>query len=445
MIKEEQTLAGRLESLYARRTFGIKLGLDVEESILAAMGNPERSFLPVHVAGTNGKGSVCAMVESVFRQAGFRTGLYTSPHLVRFNERIRVEGRAISDSELLALWAEGEKAEQQAAAGGDWTESTFFEFTTALAFDFFRQRRVQVGVVEVGMGGRLDATNVVTPLVSVITPVSLEHTEYLGRTVTAIAAEKCGIIKTGRPVVFAQPDPDAAAVVGRTARERGCRCVNALDAVRVERVKQDLDGQKLRVESENQAYGVIHVKLLGKHQLLNTALAVAALEEAFEAMGRPVPVEAVKAGLESASWPGRLQILEKDPVTLLDGGHNPAAAAVLAEALKELTGKKPIGLICGMCGDKDMAGFFKPLAKRVKRVWTVRLKTPRSAEPEQVALAAKSLGLAAEPAGLALARQEARAWAREQGGAVCIAGSLFLAGEVLEMIEAAKAAGADHA
>jgi dihydrofolate synthase/folylpolyglutamate synthase len=430
--KEDQALANRLEALYARRTFGIKLGLEVEESILAALGNPERSFLPLHVAGTNGKGSVCAMMESVFRQAGFRTGLYTSPHLVRFNERIQTGGVPVSDADLLALWEIGEAAEKEAAAGGDWKESTFFEFTTALAFEYFRRARVQVGVVEVGMGGRLDATNVVLPLASVIAPVSLEHMEYLGSTIQAIAGEKCGIIKKGRPVVYAQPDPEAEAVVARTARERGSRCVNALDSVRVERVKQDLDGQKVRIESESQSYGVVRLSLLGRHQLMNAALAVAALETAFEEMGRPLPKEAVTAGLEAARWPGRLQILEKEPVTILDGGHNPAAAAVLGDALKELAGKKPVGLICGMCGDKDMAGFFKPLAKRLRRVWAVRLKTPRSADPEQVALKARKMGLVATVSDLAAARAEARAWALEQGGAVCIAGSLFLAGEVLE-------------
>jgi dihydrofolate synthase/folylpolyglutamate synthase len=430
--KEDQALANRLEALYARRTFGIKLGLEVEESILAALGNPERSFLPLHVAGTNGKGSVCAMMESVFRQAGFRTGLYTSPHLVRFNERIQTGGVPVSDADLLALWEIGEAAEKEAAAGGDWKESTFFEFTTALAFEYFRRARVQVGVVEVGMGGRLDATNVVLPLASVIAPVSLEHMEYLGSTIQAIAGEKCGIIKKGRPVVYAQPDPEAEAVVARTARERGSRCVNALDSVRVERVKQDLDGQKVRIESESQSYGVVRLSLLGRHQLMNAALAVAALETAFEEMGRPLPKEAVTAGLEAARWPGRLQILETEPVTILDGGHNPAAAAVLGDALKELAGKKPVGLICGMCGDKDMAGFFKPLAKRLRRVWAVRLKTPRSADPEQVALKARKMGLVATVSDLAAARAEARAWALEQGGAVCIAGSLFLAGEVLE-------------
>jgi dihydrofolate synthase/folylpolyglutamate synthase len=200
--------------------------------------------------------------------------------------------------------------------------------------------------------------------------------EYLGSTIQAIAGEKCGIIKKGRPVVYAQPDPEAEAVVARTARERGSRCVNALDSVRVERVKQDLDGQKVRIESESQSYGVVRLSLLGRHQLMNAALAVAALETAFEEMGRPLPKEAVTAGLEAARWPGRLQILETEPVTILDGGHNPAAAAVLGDALKELAGKKPVGLICGMCGDKDMAGFFKPLAKRrvapIRNRWRLR-------------------------------------------------------------------------
>jgi dihydrofolate synthase/folylpolyglutamate synthase len=438
MQTEAQTLAVRLESLYARRSFGIKLGLEVEELILEALGHPERSFLPVHVAGTNGKGSVCAMLESIFRHAGFRTGLYTSPHLVRFNERMKAAGIPVSDDELLALWTAGEAAEKRAAKGTDWTESTFFEFTTALAFEFFRRHAVQLGVVEVGMGGRLDATNVVTPLVSAITPVSLEHMEYLGPTVAAIAGEKCGIIKPGRPVVYVQPDPEAEEVVVRTASQRGCRCVNALETIRVERVKQDLDGQKVRVESGDQSYGVLKMNLLGRHQLMNIALAVAAAEESFAAMKMRIPVEAVKKGLEAACWPGRLQVLEKEPVTILDGGHNPGAALALAEALKELAGKKPLGLICGMCGDKDMAGFFKPLARRVKRMWAVRLKTPRSVDPAVLAMAAKKLGIQAETAGLAEAREAARAWAAESGGAVLIAGSLFLAGEVLEGVEHEK-------
>ncbi len=432
---DKQTLADRLEQLYARRTFGVKLGLDVEQAILKALDNPERAFLPVHVAGTNGKGSVCTMLESMFRRAGLRTGLYTSPHLVRFNERIQVNGKSVSDAELLDLWDTGEKAEKQASAGLDWAESTFFEFTTALAFDYFKRSAVQVGVVEVGMGGRLDATNVLTPLVSVITPVSLEHMEYLGRDVATIAGEKCGIIKPGRPVVYAQPDPAAEEVVVRTAARLGCRCVNATDAVRVERIRQNLDGQKVRIESADQAYGVVQLKLLGRHQLMNCAVAVAALEEAFSAMGLPVPVEAVKAGLEAAVWPGRLQVLEKEPITILDGGHNPGAAAALAEALKELGGKKPVGLICGMCGDKDIAGFFGPLARRLKKVWAVGLRTPRSVAPSQIVETAFAFGLRAEVLTLAEARKAARKWALETGGVVCVAGSLFLAGEVLEMEE----------
>ncbi len=431
MPTETKSLAVRLEQLYARRTFGIKLGLEVEETLLKALGNPERAFLPVHVAGTNGKGSVCTMLESIFRRAGLRTGLYTSPHLVRFNERIQVNGKPVPDADLLELWQVGEKAERQVAGGHDGTESTFFEFTTALAFEYFRRCAVQVGVVEVGMGGRLDATNVVTPLVSVITPVSLEHMEYLGRDVATIAGEKCGIIKPGRPVVYAQPDSEAAAVVIRVASERGCRCINAMEAVRVERIRQDLDGQKVRIESADQSYGVVRIKLLGRHQLVNVALAVAAMEEAFAAMGLPVPVEAVRAGLEDAVWPGRLQILEKEPLTILDGGHNPGAAQALAEALKELAGKKPVGLICGMCGDKDMAGFFGPIARRLKRVWAVRLTTPRSVDPARIVETTFAFGLRAETATLSEAREAARKWALEAGGVVCVAGSLFLAGEVL--------------
>jgi len=200
----------------------------------------------------------------------------------------------------------------------------------------------------------------------------------------------------------------------------------------VERVAQDLDGQKIRLASENQDYGTVRLRLLGRHQAMNAAVAVTAVEEAFSAMGLPTPVAAVKNGLAETEWPGRLQVLGKEPTTILDGGHNPGAAMILAEALKELGGARGVGLICGMCGDKDIAGFLKPLARSVKRLWAVPLRTARGADPARILEAAFALGIPSETASLAEARQAARRWALARGGGVCIAGSLFLAGEVLE-------------
>jgi len=429
---EGTDLTGRLEALFQRRTFGIKPGLEVEQALLEAMGHPERAYASIHVAGTNGKGSICAMIAAVLEKAGFPTGLYTSPHLVRFHERMRVNGVSVTDAELLALWEKGEEAERRAFPSGERT-ATFFEFTTALAFEFFRRRGVRVAVIEVGMGGRLDATNVLEPLVSVIAPVGLDHQAYLGPDLSSIAREKCGIIKAGRPVIYAQTDPEAEAVILRSAAERGSRAVNAAEWARVTRQRQTLDGQRIRIETANADYGLMRLPLLGRHQLLNVAAAVTALEVAFGELGLPLSTNTVQAGLESVRWPGRLQILGRDPLLLLDGAHNPPAAAVLANALREIVGRRPVGLVCGMCEDKDQQGFFSVLASRLRRVWTVPLRTPRSSDPEALARLARQRGLEAEAeATLTEAREKAVRWAREEGGAVCLAGSLFLVGEVLE-------------
>ncbi len=427
-------LKSRLEMLFQRRTFGIKPGLEVERALMESLGHPERSFAALHVAGTNGKGSICAMMAAILQAAGLTTGLYTSPHLVRFNERMRINGVPVKDEELLELWRAGEEAERRAFPHRE-REATFFEFTTALAFEFFRRKKIQVAVVEVGMGGRLDATNVIEePLVTVLAPIGLDHREYLGPDIPSIAREKCGIIKPGRPVVYAQNEWAAEEAILRMADERRCRTIKAAEEVRVVRIRQTLDGQILRVESRIGEYGRIHLPLLGRHQLLNAAVAVAALETAFGELGIPLSLDAVRNGLESVRWPGRLQVLRRQPLVLLDGAHNPPAAAVLSKSLQELAGRKPVGLVCGMCGDKDTESFFAELAPRLRRVWAVPLRTPRSADPHAIARLASRRGLTAEALDhLAEARDKAIQWAREEEGVVCLAGSLFLAGEVLEL------------
>lgn len=427
-----RNLSESLQKLYALRTFGIKPGLDPIRGLAEGLGNPQQSFLSIHVAGTNGKGSVCAMLASILRAAGFRTGLYTSPHLVRFNERIEVNGTAIPDEELADLFDTLEPV--AARLSGQGTASTFFEFTTALAFEHFRRQKVQMAVVETGLGGRLDATNIVLPLMSVITRIGIDHTAYLGDTIELIAGEKAGIIKDGRPVVCGATPDEAREVIRSVAAQRRALFIDATEAVAVRRVSQTLAGQKLAVASGECDYGTVLLALLGRHQLENVATAVAAAETLAEAGRLSLPADAIRRGLEQARWPGRLELLESHPPLLLDGAHNPDAARVLAAALKDLFRKRPLALVWGMCSDKDALGFSGALGGLVDACWPVALATERSRSQAELARMAESRGWETHTAAaLPESLESARAWARERDGAVCVAGSLYLVGEVLAL------------
>lgn len=425
-------LARSLERLYALRTFGIKPGLETTLALLDRLGNPQDSFAAVHVAGTNGKGSTCAMLEAVLRKTGLRVGLYTSPHLIRFNERIRVNGVEIGDEALAALFDDMEPHAAAVAATG--REATFFEFTTALAFEHFRREKVQVAVVETGLGGRLDSTNVLTPLISVITRIGLEHTAYLGDTLEAIAGEKAGIIKPGRPVVCGATPPEALAVIRKTAGCRKAPFTYVGDSVSVRRVAQDLDGQKVSIAGSDAGYKPVTLKLLGKHQLENCATAVAALESLASCSPLAIPPEVIQAGLAEAVWPGRLDLLSREPPVILDGAHNPDGARTLATALHELFKRKKVALVWGMCDDKDALGFAKAMGAAVKRCWAVPIDTERSLAPGKLLQIARTEGWQAVASTLPEALEEAKSWARDNDGAVCIAGSLYLAGEVLDKV-----------
>jgi dihydrofolate synthase/folylpolyglutamate synthase len=427
------TTEDRLQKLYALQTHGIKPGLETTLALLERLGNPERSFAAFHVAGTNGKGSVCAMLDSILRAAGLPVGLYTSPHLVRFNERIRVNGACVTDEELAALFDTIEPI--MAAVVAEGRQPTFFEVTTAMAFEHFRRKGAKLVVLETGMGGRLDATNVVTPLVSIVTRIDLDHMQYLGPTLEAIAREKGGILMPGRPAVLgAMPEP-AAAELRAIARDRKAPLTDSVASVSVRRVSQSLTGQKLALATAAGDLGTVTLPLLGRHQLENVATVLAALEAVAAASPIRLPPEIVRRGLESVSWPGRLQVLSQEPPTLLDGAHNPDAARVLAAALKELFKKRPIGLVWGMCSDKDSAGFAAAMPDAVNRCWAVPIRSERRRPTaELAALAQRRRWAVTECATVPAALAAAREWALAENGAVCIAGSLFLVGEVLESL-----------
>ncbi|OQA27035.1 MAG: Folylpolyglutamate synthase [Verrucomicrobia bacterium ADurb.Bin345] len=425
-------LGDRLTQLYARTAAGVKFDLEVTRRLLDRIGNPQSGMSFVHVAGTNGKGSVCAMIESVCRAAGFRTGLYTSPHLVKFNERIRVAGRDIEDAELVELFNLVDPHDRALAAMPDGREATFFELTTVMALEHFRRSGVKLAVLETGMGGRLDATNVVTPLVSVITRIGIEHREFLGDTLEKIAAEKAGIIKPGVGVVCGAMDPAAREVIERTAAKRNAPFIPAEESVSVRRAGPGaFPRQKVKIESENSSYPVLQLPLAGSYQLENVATAVAALEYLGQTSPFSPDETAVKKGLESVSWPGRCQLLSEHPPVVLDVAHNPDAARALAAALRELAGRRKVALVLGLLSDKDGRGIMAELAPLAGRCLVVPLHTPRAMRVEDLLACARQAGVEASLSNLAEARAAAVAWAREHDGVVCIAGSLYLAGEVL--------------
>lgn len=344
----ELSYGALLDQLFPRLTGGIRWGLGRTRRMLAAVGDPQTAYPAIHIAGTNGKGSVAAIMESVLRRAGLHTGLYTSPHLVDFRERIRIDGCPIAESELLAtarrLWPEVEAE-----------APSFFEAATAIAFLALQRAGVDVAVVEVGMGGRLDSTNVVDPDVVVITNVAMDHAQYLGDDLPTIAAEKAGVIKPGVPVVTGETDPSVLAVIRRTAAERGA----VVHVVEPPVAEFDARGTTA-VLGTRWGERSLRVPLAGQHQALNLAVAVRALELMPEAR-RPDRTALVE-GVASVAWPGRLQSETLDGVTwIFDVAHNAAGTRSLLDALPVLRPRRPLVALIGVLGDKDWNAMLPPV------------------------------------------------------------------------------------
>jgi len=425
-----ETLEARLFSL-ARH--GMKLGLDRMERALAALGDPHRAAPVLHVAGTNGKGSTCAFLDAALREAGLRTGLYTSPHLERFAERFRVDGVAATESQLVGIWDELGRRVPGALAGAD--ALTFFELTTLLGFLHFARERVQVQVLEVGLGGRLDATNVVRPVAACITSIGLEHREFLGDTLAAIAGEKAGIVKPGVPAIVAAQEPEAAEVVRRIARERAAPLAmeGADFSIRTEK-------GSFRYDSERWHLGGFSIGLRGPHQLSNAAVAVRALEEAAAA-GLPVTAEHARRGLRDATWPGRLETVRTRPEAVLDGAHNPPAARALARSVRELFAGRRVRLVLGILGDKDAAAILRELAPVAAEIVVTAPASPRALPAADLAALARPLHPCvevAEPAPRALELVLRRSDAHD---VVLVCGSLYLVGEVRAALRGEAAGG----
>ncbi len=409
-----------LAYLYGLQQFGIKLGLDNIRSLLQRLDHPERGYAIVHVGGSNGKGSVSAALARIFQEAGLRVGLYTSPHLHSFTERIQVDGRPIAEGEAAALIDDLRNRSQGIPA-------TFFEFTTAMALLFFKQRQVDIAVLEVGMGGRLDATNAVLPRVSVITPVCRDHAEHLGPDLAAIAAEKGGIIKAGVPLVIGRQDPAALAVLQRQAE--------ALAAPAF------LCGRDFSVRSAEDRFDYVGLDLNltglqpglpGKHQQQNMALALAAAE-LLRRQGVELPEEALRRGVEQVRWPGRLEWWAGERKILLDGAHNEGGATVLADYLRSLT-VTGIRWVVGAKAQKEIGGILAPLLPLVSALYVTEPPVDTPLAPDEVVRLADQAGVPARAyASPAVALAAALADLRP-GEIVLVAGSLFLVAAAREFL-----------
>ncbi len=412
----------RLAELFGRRRFSIKPGIERIAALLERHGHPERSFAAIHVAGTNGKGSTAAFLAAMLTRAGYCTGLFTSPHLVSYTERFQINGIAISRERLDDLIAD--------LLDSAAPEETFFELTTALACRWFAENRVQIAVLEAGMGGRSDATAAVPGIATIITPVSLDHCQWLGNSLQAIATEKIAIAEPGSTVISAAQEPGVRETIENYCREHGNRLVLA-----------DRDFSMVRTASNSLAFqsaagplDELTPGLSGRYQTGNAAVALAAVEE-LASLGFPVGEQALRSGLAAARWPGRMELVRLADGTelLLDGAHNPAGARALAEALDEYTDRGMI-LLLGMMEDKDQQGILQILLQQVRQAITVTLAQERAVSDSELAAACSRRGSPALPGGsvaegLAIARRTAKS-----GELIVCAGSLFLVGELKALL-----------
>ncbi|MGB8761247.1 MAG: folylpolyglutamate synthase/dihydrofolate synthase family protein [Candidatus Sulfotelmatobacter sp.] len=417
--------------------------------LLNALDHPERRFPSVLIAGTNGKGSTAATLASILRASGLKTGLYTSPHLMRINERIQVDGEEISDDDFAALQGEVDRVAEKLVERAElpWHPS-FFEMMTAIAFEHFAREKVDLAVLEVGMGGRLDATNVVDPRVSLITDIALDHQKFLGNTVGEIAREKVGIIRPGGAVVTLPQQPEANDVIGNTILDLGARAVNAVPYVPpvspgsaqylVPGAEKDKSGFVYRYPVAVLGEEIlVETPLVGRHQLRNVALAVAAAVELNQQGITGITAKSIARGIRGTRWPGRFQVIAARagrPEMVLDVAHNPAGAWALRAALSERYEDRPLIFVFGAMRDKAISEMTEILFPLAERVIATRPQNPRAASPEEIQRAAERTGVDVETVeDVKLAVQRARVLA-SAATVVVITGSIYLVGEVMSII-----------
>ena len=403
-----------------------KPGLERIKTLCEALGNPQDDLRFIHVAGTNGKGSFCSMTESILRAAGYKVGLYTSPYIYRFNERMRVNGEDIPDTTLAEI------TEYVKPVADSMTDKpTEFELITAIAFEYFKRERVDVVVLECGMGGRLDSTNVIkNPYLSVITGISLDHTAFLGDTVEKIALEKAGIIKDSAPVLFGGEDSGAKAVISSVAAERKSN-IYFTDYSSLKITKTSLEGSVFDYKDLQN----VHISLLGLYQPRNAALVLEGIK-ILNSRGLNIPEEAIRAGLSSAKWRARFEIIASEPTTIFDGAHNPEGIAAAVESIKQYFGTKKLVLVSGVLKDKDYNTIADSMAEVISDAFTITPDNPRALSAEEFSAVLSKRGINALPTeGIGEALRLGRARAAELGTALCCLGSLYTYVEVINSIK----------
>ncbi|UCD34911.1 MAG: bifunctional folylpolyglutamate synthase/dihydrofolate synthase [Nitrospiraceae bacterium] len=421
--------------LYGLQKHGIKLGLANITGLMSLLGNPHRSFRSIHIAGTNGKGSTAAALASILSTQGLSVGLYTSPHLVSFTERIRVNNEQIAESDVIDL-----AARVRSCIGGSGLNPTFFEFVTAMAFYHFSRRKTEWAVIETGMGGRLDATNVLSPEAVIITNISYDHAEFLGETLAEIAREKAGIIKQGVPVITASLAPEIVSLLEETARDMHAE-FHAYGKDFSGTVDRSDDRQITISYRGYETISGLTAPLPGDHQLYNICLAVRACE-ILRRRGLPLSEETMRKGLKGIRIEGRMERVSDDPPVIIDGAHNPAAAECLVSAVKKLFPKKKVILVAGIMSDKNIQGILAPLADMAETIVLTKARYERAADPEKLKLLVPAIR---EPGGMArpfsVFSTRTVAEALEQAKALCtkdhiilVTGSFYTTGEVKEIL-----------
>ncbi len=426
----EKTRTGREEMvswLFSLENMGIKLGLENMMKLLARLGNPEVTFKSIHVAGTNGKGSTSAFIASILMSEGYRTGLYTSPHFVELEERIKINGRQIPEDALLEIGTEVRRAAEE-LFGTERRQITFFEITTAIAFVHFARSKVDYAVIEVGLGGRLDATNVITPMASVITHIALEHTAYLGNTVESIAREKGGIIKPGIPVITAESKAGAFGEIASLARANHSELSRSGDLADVRTLENSWGVLAVEVRGAVEI-DELRSGLWGTYQIENLGLAISTAE-VLQRAGVYLSDRAIRNGIENVSWRGRLQRARSTREFVFDSAHNPDAMMALSASVRDASSDDFL-LVLGILSDKNMEEMMPFIARLSSHAICTSPKTPRARSAAEIAASASKHGISAAEAGSVGEGME-HALSERTGRKVLVTGSLRTVGEAME-------------
>ncbi len=425
MGKRKSTYKATLDEMFALQRFGIKLGLATIRNILKNLGNPQNQYACIHIAGTNGKGSIASGLSAILQAAGYRTGLYTSPHLIDFNERITVNSRQISNKRVVEAYHKVKKAHRGKR------QPTFFEFTTAMALYEFADQGVDCAIIETGMGGRLDATNMVKPAVSIISNISLEHRMYLGNTIAEIAGEKGGIIKYRVPVVTGARQRDAVSMLESLAEKKKAPFYRFGKDFRVRRNS----GQTFNYYGMDHTWRNLRTNLVGPHQVDNASLVLAACEALVRKKKFKLSEGHIRKGLSKINWPGRLEFVGQAPRILLDGAHNLAAARNLARFLRDSLPKTNITLVAGILDDKPYKAMLQPLMRLCKKVIVTRPAIDRALEPDVLYDVAKQVVRNVRQFPNVEEAVSHAVKTAKPDEVICVAGSLYVVGEAKQALD----------